>query len=245
MLPCFSESSHSPAENLRSEKLGLRRGSRWLWRELDLRLHAGDFLVIMGPSGSGKSSLMQCLAGLLEPTEGRVVRPSSCSGAGSRGRTGLVLQNLQLVPNLTLLDNALCGCLGQHACWRTLCGFPSCDRRRAADLLCALGLGGRLQARAAEVSGGEQQRTAVARALLQNPSLILADEPVSQLDPALARQVLQRLRQQADHAGTTVVCVLHQEDLAAEFADTLLRLSGTEPASWTLTTRQPSLAAAA
>jgi phosphonate transport system ATP-binding protein len=229
-----------PGLTLKLDKIGMQRSGRWLLRDLSGTLSPGEFLAVMGPSGAGKSSLLQCLAGLLAPQEGAIYycdesATAQCSEfppQAVRRRFGLVLQNLQLVSNLSLLDNVLCGRLGRYRFWQTFAGFSEADRVAAAKLLAHFGLGERLHARAGEVSGGEQQRTAVARALLQEPDILLADEPISQLDPALACGVLRSFREHAQHHGMTIVCVLHQEELAREFADVILRAKAGQAWTW-------------
>ena len=217
----------APAVQVEICGLGLRRGGKWLFRGLDLELPRGRFIAVTGPSGAGKSSFLGCLGGTLGPTEGQIrfacARGCRHAVGEFQSRVGRVFQNLMLAENSTLLTNVLCGRLGRHAWWRTLFGFPEPDRRAAHALLADLGLGAYLHRRAADVSGGEQQRAAVARALLQEPEVLLADEPVSSLDGALAGTVLERLWQGTRERGCTVVCVLHDERWVDRFADCVLR----------------------
>jgi len=218
--------------------LGLKRGDRWLFRGLDLDVPRGTFVAVVGPSGVGKSSFLACLAGLLEPTEGSVALHDRAGAthapAAVRGATAVVFQNNLLVPTSSLLDNALCGRLGRHHWWQTVVGFPRADREEAYRILCDLGLGDKINRWVCETSGGEQQRTAIARALLQEPELYLADEPVSNLDTYLTGRVLGILRQEAAQRGRTVFCVLHNPDLVERFAELVLSFDTSGDGAWKL-----------
>ena len=190
--------------------LSIERAGRKLFDEMSWTLRPGAFLAITGPSGAGKSSLLACLAGELEASRGNVDI--------DRTTIGCVFQDLRLSENLTVLGNVLCGSLGRHSWWQTLLKFDGDERERAFDIASSLGLSRLVHKTVAKVSGGEQQRTAVARALLQNPDIILADEPTSQLDTETARIVLGKLRDVA-RAGKTVIVVLHDSRLVDEFAE--------------------------
>ena len=146
-----------------------------------------------------------------------------------RKRLGIVFQNFLLIGNGTLLHNVLCGRLGRYPWWRTLAGFSRADRHEAFKTLDGLGLAGHVHRRAFEVSGGEQQRAALARALFQEPEMFLADEPVSNLDPDLTLRVLEILRAQTRQDSRTVVCVLHDQEMVERFADMVITLNP-EPA---------------
>jgi phosphonate transport system ATP-binding protein len=216
--------------------LGLKRNERWLFRNLNWEVPRGSVIAVVGPSGVGKSSLLNCLAGLAEPTEGEL--KFSCNAGCEHGatdyqkRVGIIFQNLLLSENSTVLRNVLCGRLARYPWWKTLFHFPRADKREAALLLADLGLSAYLHRRAADISGGEQQRAAVARALFQEPELLLADEPVSNLDGYLTGRVLGILRQEAHQNGRTVVCVLHDPALLERFADYVLSLDPMNPEKW-------------
>ncbi len=228
----------TPLPHIAARGLGLMRGDRWLFRGLDLDVPRGTFVAVVGPSGVGKSSFLACLAGLLPPSEGHVElydRAGRCHApAAVRGSTGVVFQNNLLVPTSTLLNNVLCGRLGRHPWWRTLIGFPRAERETAYRILCDLGLGTKVNRWVCETSGGEQQRTAIARALLQEPDLYLADEPVSNLDAYLTGRVLGILRQEAAQRGRTVFCVLHNAELVERFAEFVLSFDSAGDGAWKL-----------
>ncbi len=231
------------APQLAVRGLGLERGGRWLFRGLDLEIPRGKFLAVAGPSGVGKTSFLSVVAGLVTPTEGEV---TYCCGAGClhrpadyQKRIGMVFQNFRLAFNSSLLDNVLCGRLGRYRFWETLFGFPRRDREEAFHLLNDLGLGRDIYRWVAEVSGGEQQRTAVARALFQEPEVLLADEPVSNLDAYLAGRVLGRLKLEAGQRGRTVISVLHTAEHIARFADFVLSFDPVDPAGWKLRENPP------
>ncbi len=227
-----------PGNRVITRGLGLRRGDRWLFRDVNLDIEAGRFVAVVGPSGVGKSSFLGCLAGIHEPTAGSVcisgyggeeVAPAQC-----QRRIGVIFQHNLLVRNSSALENVLLGRLGRHPWWRTLLGFPARDRAEAYALLADLGLGGQIHRWAGQLSGGEQQRCAVARALLQQPSLYLADEPVSSLDAYLTGRVLGLLRQEAHEHKRTVFCVLHNAELVERFADLALSFDPAHEGAWRL-----------
>jgi phosphonate transport system ATP-binding protein len=227
-----------PEATLALRGMSLSRGGRWLFRDLDLELMRGKLIAVTGPSGAGKSSLLACLAGMLPPTEGTVeyrCHPQCVhSPQQFQSRIGIVFQNLMLAPRSSLLSNVLCGRLGRYPWWRTAVAFPRKDREDAYELMARLGIAQYVYRPAAGVSGGEQQRAAVARALFQQPEVFLADEPVSNLDADNTEMVLSLLRQQAHQQGRTVICVLHDEGLVERFADYELRLGEATPRGWSM-----------
>lgn len=192
------------------------------------RLAAGEFLAVTGPSGVGKSSLVSALAGMLEPTAGTIERPAAASSAG------IVFQDLRLTKELSVLTNVLCGRLGQFPWWRTLFGFPDEAKQAAFQKLEELEIGHLCHKPVRNISGGEQQRTAIARVLFQEPAVIFADEPTSNLDLALSERVMAMLRRECKSAGRTAICILHDTEFVGHFADLELRLGRDLPNGWEL-----------
>lgn len=226
----------SPSAHLTLDELGVSRNGRWLFRNLSLQIPRGRFVAVLGPSGVGKSSLLACLAGLLTADEGDITYrcQQAClhKPAGFQKRIGIVFQNLMLIENSSLLKNVLCGRLGRYHWWQTLLRFPKHEAEEAFHHLYDLGLAKNAHRWVAEVSGGEKQRTAIARALFQQPEVILADEPVSNLDSYLTGRVLGILRTYAHQHQRTVLCVLHNPDLVERFADFSLSLNPNNPEGW-------------
>ena len=223
----------SPSECLLEVRdLSVQRGEHRALRRVSFDLNAGEFVGIMGRSGAGKTSLMYALSNLVAPAEGSVHWRDQCPGACCahvgdlvrNQRRAVMFQHYRLVPQLSALTNVLSGRLGAHGWWRTLAGFPSAEKRCAADWLETLGLGGQMHLRAGQLSGGEQQRVALARAMIQEPSLLLADEPIASLDAETANEVMERFRQMNRQHGLTMLCVLHDLEIAERFLDRVLLL---------------------
>lgn len=207
--------------------LALRRGGKLLFERMSWQLPPGKFLAVTGASGAGKSSLLACLSGAAEPESGAF----KLSVADSKS-LGLVFQNFRLTMNLSVLTNVLCGKLGDYAWWQTLFSFAEDDRRAAFAILRELGLEKLVHRPARKISGGEQQRTAVARVLLQDPQIILADEPTSNLDRESAKRVLSRLRRLCTERNRAVLCVLHDALNVEEFADCELKIGAEYRNGW-------------
>jgi phosphonate transport system ATP-binding protein len=199
---------------------------------LDLEIAAGGFTVLLGPSGAGKSTLLRALNFLVRPTEGRVTTEDGGDLAEARvlrrhrRETGMVFQQHQLIGRVSVLGNVLTGRLGYHSGLRTLLPFGAAEKRLALDALERVGLLEKALARADQLSGGQQQRVGIARALVQRPRLILADEPVASLDPATALRVMELLHGICRADGLTAVVSLHQVELARRFGERIIGLAG-------------------
>ncbi len=200
--------------------------------DVSLTVRDGEFLVIIGLSGSGKSTLMRCINRLVEPTSGQVLYNGYDITAAPpeelrriRRKIGMVFQHFNLVTRSTVLTNVLSGRLGYVS---NLAGvmhrFSADDLALAMRNLERVGIAEKAYARANELSGGQQQRVGIARALMQEPELMLADEPVSALDPATSHSVLRYLELVNREDGITVMCNLHFLDLARRYATRIVAL---------------------
>ncbi len=200
-------------------------------RGIDLEVGAGEFVVILGQSGAGKSTLLRCLnrlaqadSGVLEV--GGVDAMQACQQRELRRRVAMIFQHHNVVPRLPVLKNVLTGRLAHCS---TLASVLQLFRREdvalARDCLRRVELDHKAGARADSLSGGQLQRVGIARALAQRPEVILADEPVASLDPKTAHLVMRYLREATRTLGITVVCNLHQVDLARAFGDRIVGLA--------------------
>lgn len=199
---------------------------------VSFRVPPGQFCVILGPSGSGKSTLLRTVNGLVTPTSGRVsiggLRVERKTLPILRPAIGMIHQHFGLVDRLSAATNVVCGALPAISLARAALGlFPERHRRKACELMAAVGLGPEhLRRRVRDMSGGQQQRVGIARAFMLDPSVVLADEPVASLDPKISAEVLLLLKDQAKSRGATVLCSLHQIDLARAFSDRIIALGG-------------------
>jgi phosphonate transport system ATP-binding protein len=192
---------------------------------------AGAFTVFLGASGAGKSTLLRALNGLVAPTSGVIQIEGIGALSGSRTiqthrrRTGMVFQQHQLIGRLSVLDNVLTGRLGYHSSLRTLLPFTAAEKQLALAAIERVGLIDYALRRADHLSGGQQQRVGIARALVQEPRLILADEPIASLDPASADRVLGLLHKICKTDGISTIVSLHQLDFAKRYADRIVALA--------------------
>jgi len=200
--------------------------------DVNFTVNDGEFLVVIGLSGSGKSTLLRCINRLIEPTQGKIIWDgvdiTAASGADMRRirrQIGMVFQQFNLVKRSSVITNVLAGRLGYANPWASLLGmWPKEERDRALRALNRVGIADKASARADALSGGQQQRVGIARALMQEPKLILADEPVASLDPVLSHSILQYLEQLNRDEKITAVCSLHFLDLVHRYATRVIAL---------------------
>jgi phosphonate transport system ATP-binding protein len=201
--------------------------------DVSFEVEQGEFLAIIGLSGSGKSTLLRCINRLVEPTSGTitwdgvdVTKASQEELRRVRRRIGMVFQHFNLVNRSQVLTNVLSGRLGYlNPALSVVNRFPKADIDKAHAQLARVGLEEKWDARADELSGGQKQRVGVARAMMQDPEIMLADEPVASLDPVLARSIMQYLEQINQEDGAMVLCSLHFLDLVHEYADRVIALN--------------------
>ncbi|MBI3974035.1 MAG: phosphonate ABC transporter ATP-binding protein [Chloroflexi bacterium] len=190
----------------------------------------GQFVVVIGLSGAGKSTFLRCINRLLEPTSGRVILDGEEVTAASlkrlrqiRRQIGMIFQQFNLIKRESVLINVLAGALGSAHLLHSLIGYwPKADVERAMANLERVGIAEKAFQRADTLSGGQQQRVAIARTLMQEPRLLLADEPVASLDPATSHSVMRYVEQINREDGITVICNLHFLSLARRYADRVL-----------------------
>jgi len=198
---------------------------------IDLTVKAGEFLVVLGPSGAGKSTLLRCINGLAQPDAGRTMIDGTVFDARRNTRgprpVAMIFQHHNLVKRLSVLKNVLVGRMaGLSSFLSMLQLFPRRDVEIAMEALARVELPHKANSRGDQLSGGEQQRVGIARALAQQPAVILCDEPVASLDPKTSRVVLGYLKAICKEEGIAVICNLHQVDYAVEFGERIVGLSG-------------------
>ncbi len=199
---------------------------------VSLEIPDGQFVSIIGLSGSGKSTLLRCINRLVEPTEGRIVWDGLDITAAQqdelrqiRRRIGMIFQQFNLVKRSSVITNVMSGRLGYvNPVYSLFNFFPGKERERALQNLNRVGILSQAYKRASELSGGQQQRVGIARALMQDPELMLADEPVASLDPATSHSVMKYLELLNKEDGITVLCSLHFLSLARAYSDRVIAL---------------------
>jgi phosphonate transport system ATP-binding protein len=190
-------------------------------KDVSFEVQDGEFLAVIGLSGSGKSTLLRCINRLIDPTAGRIAWDDIDITAAQ----GMVFQQFNLVKRSSVMTNVLSGRLGYAHPWLSLIHrFSPDDHRRAVAALDRVGIAEKADNRADQLSGGQQQRVGIARALMQEPRLMLADEPVASLDPVLAHSILQYLELLNRQDGITVLCSLHFLDLVHRYASRVIGL---------------------
>jgi phosphonate transport system ATP-binding protein len=201
-------------------------------RNVSFEVQGGEFLGVIGLSGSGKSTLLRCINRLVEPTEGHIfwngediTQQDQSDLRKTRREIGMVFQHFNLVRRSSVMANVLSGRLGYTPpAWSLINRFSREDRERAIKVLDRMGMSEKAKNRADELSGGQQQRVGIARALMQEPKMILADEPVASLDPVLAHSILSALEKLNQEDGITVLCSLHFLDLVQRYSTRVIGL---------------------
>lgn len=201
--------------------------------DVSFSVQEGEFLAVIGLSGSGKSTLLRCINRLIEPTAGKILwkgvdltEASQEEMRRIRRKMGMVFQHFNLVSRSKVIVNVLAGRLGYiNPALSLINRFPNEDVQMALAQLERVGITNQAYKRADELSGGQQQRVGIARAMVQEPEMILADEPVASLDPVLAHSIMQYLEQINKQDGVMVICSLHFLDLVHRYADRAIALN--------------------
>ena len=204
--------------------------------QVDLEIPDAQVLALIGPSGAGKSTLIRCVNRLVEPTSGsatlndiNLTKLSSRSLRKSRRKMGMIFQEYALVERLTVMENVLSGRLGYLGFWRSYFRkFPKDDIKEAFRLLDRVGLLEMADKRADELSGGQRQRVGICRALIQDPDLLLVDEPTASLDPKTSRQIMRLINELCSERGLTAIINIHDVLLAQMFAQRIVGLANGE-----------------
>jgi phosphonate transport system ATP-binding protein len=201
--------------------------------DIDFSGDVGETIGIIGPSGAGKSTLLRCINRLVTPNEGHVfIEGEEITGApaakvrGLRRRVGMVFQHHNLVARLTVMQNVMHGRLGYMSAVDGVFGrYTEDDKRKALGILEQTGLSDFLYHRAGELSGGQKQRVGIVRALMQEPSLLLCDEPIASLDPASAQVVMELICEVCRKRSIACIVNLHQVDAALKYMDRIIGMS--------------------
>lgn len=197
--------------------------NRSILNGIDCKIEQGEFVALLGLNGAGKSTLLRSFVGLVPVKTGEMrindMVMNRRTIARIRQDIGLIFQGGGLVKQSMAIENVLCGCLGNLNTWQTLWGFPKQKRDRALELLADFGLKDLAYQKTGLLSGGQQQKVAIARALIQSPRILLADEPITGLDIIAARQVMEILAKLHREQGMTVVVVLHDLAMASNYPE--------------------------
>lgn len=202
-------------------------------KDIDLNITEGELVVIIGPSGSGKSTLVRCINKLVDATEGElyfdgvdITKTKGRELRGLRSKIGMIFQHYNLISRANVLKNVLNGKLGSVSFWTSTFGLYSQeDRHKAKKLLETVGLEDEIYQLAKNLSGGQMQRVGICRALMQDPKLLLADEPIASLDPKSSVIVMDYIKKVAEERGLTCIVNLHQVEMAKKYATRIIGIN--------------------
>lgn len=219
---------------LKVENLNKSYGDTQVLYDIDFELYEGELVSIIGPSGAGKSTLLKCINRLTDPEKDSVVifDGENMVGLGKSGLTekrkqiGMIFQHYNLVYRLSALENVLHGRLGSYSTFRgALSLYKEEDVKRATEILEVLGLGDRKYYKCKDLSGGQKQRVGIGRALIQDPKMILCDEPIASLDPQSSKVIMEHLRRISRELKIPCLVNLHQVDVAKTYSDRIIGIN--------------------
>jgi phosphonate transport system ATP-binding protein len=204
--------------------------------DVSLKIKAGEFVTVIGRSGAGKSTLLRCVNRMIEPSSGRIeFDGTDMRGLGrrelrrARTRIGMIFQHFNLVPRQTVIENVLHGRLGYKSTFSGSLGlYTDEEKEHAVEVLGRLGLAEQMHKRCDQLSGGQKQRVGIARALIQDPRLILCDEPIASLDPSSSKTIMDHLHRISRDMKITILMNLHQVDVAIKYSDRIVGIRGGE-----------------
>ncbi len=208
----------------------------WVLKDISFEVPKGEIVGLIGPSGAGKSTLIRCINRLIDPSDGEIFLNDICLSKLSsnqirqqRRHIGMIFQEYALVERLSVMENVLSGRLGYLSFWRSfLRRYPQQDIDNAFEYLERVGLIDHTNKRADELSGGQRQRVGIARALAQDPNLLLVDEPTASLDPKTSRQIMRLIQSICRENGLPAIINIHDVPLAMQFMDRIIGLQGGE-----------------
>ncbi len=199
--------------------------------DISFTVDAGEVVVIIGPSGAGKSTVLRCINRMIEPTEGSILFEGHDMAKikrekdlkAMRRRIGMIFQSFNLVQRLSVFQNVLHGRLGYMNTASAVMGrYAEEDKQKALDILAMMGMESMIYKKAGELSGGQKQRVGIARALMQDPALLLCDEPIASLDPSSSKIIMNQIQDMAKKRGIACIVNLHQVDVALAYADRII-----------------------
>lgn len=208
-------------------------GTRPALDDVSFSIRKGEFVSVIGPSGAGKSTLLRCINRMIEVSKGEVRFEGISVGQLNRqdlkrlrSKIGMIFQHYNLVDRLTVIENVLHGRLGSKSTLAGALGRYSRDeKKQAMDVIAMLGLGDHLYQRCDRLSGGEKQRVGIGRALVQDPKMILCDEPIASLDPSASKSIMEQLKRFSKEMHITLIVNLHQVDVALKYSDRVLGIN--------------------
>lgn len=220
----------SPLLSIRNLKKTYDKHKTYALNGIDIEFNAGEFVVVIGPSGAGKSTFIRCINRMIDSSAGEIVfdgvHMEQIKGRSlkmQRANIGMIFQHYNLIDRVNVIKNVLYGRLGKMSLFRSTLGLYSAeDKREAYDLLKKVGLEEHIYKRASALSGGQMQRVGICRAIVQQPKLLLADEPIASLDPQSANVVMDQIKEITTERNLTCIVNLHQVDFAKKYASRIV-----------------------